>query len=198
MKPERKRRRSRLGIRWKVFGFMMLFILLLLIVLWLFQVVFFGRIYRAVRISEIKNAADVLEDNISSEIGNLRSAAREISESRQMCVLVVDSSGNILVSQDTVGECLIHTMSGKNVFKLFSIAENGGEAMMSFELDMFKRLPPERPDRDFGPPEIREKHENSTESIIYTRLVETDDSDRDLMIDSFFDSGDTNITKAAT
>lgn len=48
-----RKRGSRIGIRWKVFSYLMLFLVILLVILWCFQVVFFGNIYKRIKTGEI-------------------------------------------------------------------------------------------------------------------------------------------------
>lgn len=55
-----RKRGSRIGIRWKVFSYLMLFLVILLVILWCFQVVFFGNIYKKIKTGEIMRAADIM------------------------------------------------------------------------------------------------------------------------------------------
>ena len=50
--PQRMRIGSRLGIHWNFFVYMMLFVLMLIILLWSFQIVFFEEIYKVIKIKE--------------------------------------------------------------------------------------------------------------------------------------------------
>ena len=43
---------SQLGIHWNFFVYMMLFMLMLIILLWSFQIVFFEEIYKVIKIKE--------------------------------------------------------------------------------------------------------------------------------------------------
>lgn len=161
---------------------MMLFLVLLLFVLWLFQVVFFGRIYKLVRVAEIKSAADELCDSIELEGTELAELARDIALERQMCVLIVSEDGTVIVSEDILTDCIVHTMSGRNIYTVYSFAKrDGGENLSRFSLNVFREFPRDRggprpmpngggaPVRDVLPESTQD---SSAESIIFTKLTD--------------------------
>ena len=171
MNQNRKSKIATLGIRWKLFGYMMLFLAVLLGLLWLFQVALFGSIYKSVRILEIKSGATELSENIGLSKSELQSLSDIVAADKHVCVLVFDQTGNVLAKSDVLTDCIIHTMSARNIYTLYTLAEeNGGENMSSFRLGAFKNLVPE-----FGryPSYNKDgaKESDSAESIIYTRVI---------------------------
>ncbi len=178
MSKVKHRLASRLGIKWKLFGYMMLFLVLLLTFLWLFQVVFFGQIYESVRKNEIRKAADEICDSIELSDSELRELARDIGDRRQMCVMIVDGTGSPIISENMISDCIIHDMSEINLYNLYSFAErDGGVVMFSFEQDIFKRLPFKNVPPGFAGPAAVEPAENAAKSMIYVRLTESESRD---------------------
>ncbi len=160
---------------------MLLFLFLLLGLLWLFQVIFFGEIYKAVRTNEIKTSANQLTRYVDSPSSEVRDIAEQISAERQVCILVFEESGTVIASADTLSDCLIHDMSARNIYMLKTLAENnGGENLSRFRLDAFN-IP--RPTVGAQPPSIEnESEDNSAESIIYTKIAYSESRGTDIVI----------------
>lgn len=57
---------DKLKLQWKIFGFLLGFCGLLLIILWLFQTIFLDDMYKMIRKGEIKKAIALVESNIDS------------------------------------------------------------------------------------------------------------------------------------
>ncbi len=180
MRQSRKKYASRLGIRWKLFGYMMLFLAMLLGLLWLFQVALFPSIYKSVRISEIKSSATELTEGIGLSRAELQSLSELIADDKHVCAMVLDETGAVLASADVMTDCVIHTMSARNVYTLYTLAlTNGGENMSSFRLGAFKTL---RPSVGSYPPYgTGVSDDGGAESIIYTKVVHSA-SGRDIII----------------
>ncbi len=180
MKQNNLPKNRRLGIKWKMFGYMMLFLVLLLGLLWFFQVVLFGEIYKMVRISEIKKEAETICENIELDNYKLTDMTDEISETRQVCTLVFDEFGNVLASSDRLTDCIIHSMPGRSVYMLYEFAEqSGGEKMTRFKLDGFRNLQYVLDDTPYPMPK---GEDNSTESIIYTKIVRSEIRGRNVAV----------------
>ncbi len=151
---------------------MMLFLAILLGLLWLFQVALFPSIYRSVRISEIKNSASELAENVSLDRRKLQALSDLIAEDKHICTLVFDEDGNIIASSDVLTDCVIHTMSARNIYTLYTLAlQNGGENMSSFKLGAFKNLRPAV--GSYPSYNTSDLPDDVAESMIYTKAVAT-------------------------
>lgn len=178
---------SKVGIRWKLFGWMMLFLVLLLGLLWLFQVVFFGEIYKSVRISEIKKSADILCRAADCDNAEIKSIAETAAQEAEVSVLVFDGKGNIIARENTFSDSIIQGMPAKSVYMLYDLAvRNGGEKLARFNLNGFRNM---RPGMDFPGPsspegsEPPEREEDSAvESVIYTKVVYSEARGRDVVV----------------
>lgn len=159
---------------------MMFFLLLLLVLLWSFQVVFFEEIYKFVKINEIKRAADNISENCDLPTDKVDSLAERIAQNYEVCILVFDEYGYIIASKDYLQDCIIHKMDPTNILMLYYFAkQSGGEKLSRFPRRDFRNLSYYNgdysghvPDTDDGP----------GESIIYTRIVHSDSRKRDVVV----------------
>ena len=79
---------NKLKLQWKIFAYMLGFCGLLLFILWLFQTVFLTDMYKSIRKKEIKNAMELVEENINSP--NLQTILQYLSDNKE--ILVTPSS----------------------------------------------------------------------------------------------------------
>ncbi|MBQ2765382.1 MAG: HAMP domain-containing histidine kinase [Clostridia bacterium] len=159
---------------------MMLFLFILLGLLWLFQVVFFGEIYKTVRISEIRSSAQNISRCVNTP-DELERISKDTAENKQVCVLVFDERGKVLASEESLSDCMIHGMSAKNIYMLYAFAKDeGGEKLSRFRLE--KRL-----NQPFVPDTYHASDDHGTdddtvESIIYTKVIRDNTSGRDVAV----------------
>ena len=102
-----KRKRKRMSIRWKLVCYLAVFVSVLLIVLWLFQIVFLGDVYRNIKVNEIYTTAETIKRQVQGTGGRttgLGALTDKLSASNQICILVLDSSLRS-VSNGSVNTC---------------------------------------------------------------------------------------------
>ncbi len=175
-----KGKKRPVGVRWKFFTYMMAFLLLLLGLLWLVQVVLFENIYKTIKISEIRRAAEGISENIDLETPKIDTLAERIAQDREVCVLIFDEKGNILVSKDILQDCIIHKMPARNIQMLYQSAlKNGGEKLSRFQREAFRNS---YYDTDAYKGNVPMRDEGLGESIIYTKITHSPSRDRDLVI----------------
>ena len=127
-----KRKTPQIGIRWKLVAYLAVFISILLLVLWLFQIVFLGDIYRNIKVNEIYTAADTIRSRISitNPAGNaMAQLTDKIASDSQICVLVLDDSfravgsgtHNTCYSIVAEGSCFVHQTSGSMLTDMIRI-----------------------------------------------------------------------------
>jgi signal transduction histidine kinase len=85
---------DKLGLKWKIFAFLLGFCALLLIVLWLFQTVFLDSFYKKIKITEIRRNAVVIINNIENE--NIGEIITDISDNNNITVNITDINGKSL------------------------------------------------------------------------------------------------------
>ena len=118
-----KRKILQIGIRWKLVAYLAVFVSVLLVVLWLFQIVFLGDVYRNIKVNEIYTAADTIKSRITTTNpgGNAMAQLTDaIASDSQICVLVLDDSfravgggtHNTCYSVGAANSCFVHQSTG--------------------------------------------------------------------------------------
>ncbi|MCI8336429.1 MAG: HAMP domain-containing histidine kinase [Peptococcaceae bacterium] len=112
-------------IKWKIFGYLLVFVGFLLVLLWLLQVVFLDSIYKEIKTKQILEAAKSISTNIDHP--ELPTLLESISKQHGICVRVLDDSGEDLYSVGDIPECLIHKMDRREVINFYhqALVENG-------------------------------------------------------------------------
>ena len=131
---------KKLKLKWRVFGFLLGFCLLLLIILWFFQIVFLNDFYRLVRITEIRNHASTIISRLHDE--NLQDVISALSENGDFAADILNLDGQSVLRQ-----------SRPSPFYAALIAmavENGGE-FHEYSLALQNRIGFTQPYRRPGP-----------------------------------------------
>lgn len=176
-----RKRGSRVGIRWKVFSYLILFLVILLVILWCFQVVFFGDIYKGIKISEINRAADIMTAAGDYDEVKLSQLADRIAQDYDVCILMYDVDGTTfsrLTTKHFRSDCIIHRMDEQNIAWLYYYAKrSGGEKLTMFPLnDMVSH------EYSSGNYAGRFIVDNSGEGIIYTRIGVSEERGTDVLL----------------
>lgn len=160
---ERKRNRWRMPLRWQIIGYFVTFVFVLMLVLWLSQTVFVDRFYQRVRMNELDRAAETIASSLDSD--SLDAITENIAASKQICVLLYDGAGNILLSYDVAPDCLIHHVSPQTISGYYRQAlSEGGKAVTRITRDSFRTIDAEGKPLGSSP----------AESIVLTRIAENE------------------------
>ncbi len=170
-----------LGMRIKLFGWLALFIVFVLAVLWLFQVVWLDDIYQAIKLSELEKSAELLAINAENE--NIQTLSDRIAQDKSVCISIykINNMTGVSIAYSHVRpDCLLHRLSSENYNRMYSEAKkNNGTHIERISLDAFRNLFYTEgdylgsvPSDDSGMPE----------SIIYSRVVKLKSSDADVLI----------------
>ena len=171
---------SGIGIRWKFFAYMMLFLFILLALLWCFQVAFFEEIYKNVKIAEIKRAAVELSMNTELDDASLGNLAERIASSCDVCVMIYDQHGYVRVSKHYVPDCSVHRMDDMNLAFLYYLAQkNGGERLVRYPLNDLRRINYTSAEYQGN---LKLESENLGESLICTKVCHSETRNRDLVM----------------
>ena len=135
MKKERVRRnRSRVGIRWRLFACLALFAVVILVVLWVFQVRLLSVFYEREKFSEIEQIADDLALNITDRELDDRVERYAVEKSVCICILKINDGGALMANADVSADCAIHHLSRERLVEFYELAsENGGVYDRRFE-----------------------------------------------------------------
>lgn len=178
----RKFRRSNgkkaFGIRSKLFIWLSIFILIIILVLWLCQVVFLDTIYKGIKVNEIRHAAKAIESALGDE--NFESTAENIAAKNDICMIVLqmvsDDRALQLCSVESQSSCLIHNAEKSSIFVFYNTAvQNGGSSVQRFRYSTERRV------YVSSESEYYDSLSAENESIIYSVVV-TDSSDLPVLI----------------
>jgi len=114
---------NNLRLKWKIFAFLLGFCVLLLVVLWLFQIVFLDAFYRKIKVMEIKRNAVEIINNIDSE--NISEIITGISDNNNITVSITDLNGRNLLQRITPPDN--RRRIEENVALITRARNNGGE-----------------------------------------------------------------------
>lgn len=131
-------KRERISMKWKIFGYLLCFTLLLLVVLWLFQIVYLDSFYRAIKTRDAKKALaeveEILTGSSEEDSEKIEKKIRELAESKDISVLVTDQDGKTLYCGDYMGGSHLEAMSMEERNTCYRIAkEQEGSAKINME-----------------------------------------------------------------
>ena len=89
-----KSKSDKLPLHYKILLWFVLFSLIMLVLLWVFQTIFFGAFYKNVRINQVKDCATSIEDNITET--NITSLVENVADSNDVQIYVYDTSSSVL------------------------------------------------------------------------------------------------------
>jgi len=159
-------------LQWKVFGFLLGFCMLLLIILWLFQIVFLNDFYRLVRITEIRNSASTIILHINDD--NLQDVITALSENGDFTadVLFLDGQSAFRRSRPSQLDIALINMASKNGGEFYEYSSNLQNRVYEAQMP-FRRFAPDPDENSQIRPEIyrRVYRPQPMESLLYIRLT---------------------------
>ncbi|MBQ7347972.1 MAG: HAMP domain-containing histidine kinase [Clostridia bacterium] len=207
MRAENLRRHPRasgISIRWKLVVYMTLFVAIILLVTWLFQIVLLDAFFRAVKKNEMREAADALAVKVASD--DLQTAAYGEAIDHSLCVTIfriAENGSERMVNIDATGSNFTVTLSPEHLGKLYNKAlENEGTyfsriAFGGFEVSdgsiSFDNLP-------FSDERGTEKKiPTKNMRMVYVKLVQgTDDSTYMILLDASLQPLDSTVRTLGT
>lgn len=116
MKPKK------ISIRWNLFSYFVLFSIIMLILLWVFQIVLLNDFYKSIKINELKSYSAELSKNINTISFNTE--LEQTLAEKEMCLSLFSENGTLLYSCNTIRNCAIHKMPQHLVFQIATDALN--------------------------------------------------------------------------
>lgn len=117
-----------IGIGWKLFAFLIAFVILMLGVIWLFQVRLLDYFYQKTKYKELETISSIIADYVGTD--SLDDAVYSCAVDYSTCIRIFRQNSNIAVevaSADVAAECLIHDISQNMLNEYYRQAkENGG------------------------------------------------------------------------
>ena len=133
---------SRFSIRWKTFCIFLIFAIVLLGVLWLFQIVYLNDFYKIIKRRETETVLSQIEELVRNNEDD-SDTIEEIAASHNLGIFITDRFGNTLYNADYIPNSHIAGMP-RYIFGLFydTAVANGGKAVVEYKgSEMQKGLP---------------------------------------------------------
>ena len=125
------------GVRSRIFFCFFMFVLLLVVLLWLFQIVLLDDFYRWQKEEMLRTSSQSIAGNINNP--GLKALADRIAEQNNVCVLVTDAHMMEIVSADAWPGCIIHHINRRDLRRQAeSLAAGGNVKVLSFPLLGFR------------------------------------------------------------
>lgn len=161
---------------WKVFGFMVAFIAMLLALLWTFQTVFLQNFYTAIKTGSIRSSASAIAQNIDNQ--DLQTLIERISLSDSICIKIVNEEGEDICSVETMRNCKIHKAPADVVQGWFQDTIKNGGSLEYFGKDYNKEFTAEMKFSGKLPP----SDHFVQESLIYSKIVTKADGENVMIL----------------
>lgn len=159
------------SIKWQLFSYLAVFIGFLLIILWLFQVVFLESFYKTIKLNEIRESGTRIAKNIDSQ--NLELLLENVSETKEMCIMITDETGHIVYSIDTLPNCTIHRMTSNEYLHFIKKAlSNDGTDLQYINYNIVDDI---RPQIKYYTKQLPKLIRKELESVIYTQIIQKKD-----------------------
>lgn len=100
------------GVKSKLLFSFIAFSVLVIALLWLLEVVFLDQIYRGIKISSVRRAAESMRGLNDDQLTQF---ALDTSSSVGLCVSIFDEQLNVLSEEHTSGQCVVHNLSRKTI-----------------------------------------------------------------------------------
>lgn len=118
--------KQRLSMRFHVWGWFMIFVIMVFVLLWIFQIIFLQKFYDRMKKNDVLSAAE--EMVALYESGNYRDQFRQLAYENNMCIEVRDALERHVWEEDVLGgSCLIHGLNNycKQIIRRVQQQPNG-------------------------------------------------------------------------
>lgn len=179
------------GIKWQLFGYLGLFVVGILAILWIFQVIFIEDFYKGIKINEVKSVGQKVEDNIDKQY--IVELLDTLSQKNEMCIVLTKLDGEPIYKKDELGSSSIYHMTPLEYYLAGINAEKqGGEFLHYSNLSEFKvNLKKEGNIVDTFPVTLRSKDN----SVIHVKVINDKlDNSYILLINSIIAPVDATVT----
>lgn len=130
--PAEKPARGPLKIRWQIALGFGVFILVIAVLLWVFQIAFLGTFYQAIKTAEVKSAAELIQRKL--EDSDLDTRVKKLSNDLGINILVTDELGTQYSAwKPTQRECVLESMTRSDLRAIFNeVNLQGGRKLTTY------------------------------------------------------------------
>lgn len=172
----RKKRKNILynvGMRWRIFIYLLGFAFIMICLLWVFQIIYLNEFYEKIKKDQISTAASSIISQLDSDPEDLQSYMEEISLHYNLCseLYLLDNANNIffgsekLVSVDILSDCILHHISERDTNTFYYKAQENPNGYV----EIYSRVPFSKIQQDQN--RLTLKDDGLSKSMIYARLA---------------------------
>ena len=132
-------KKSRISVKWKTFSIFLIFAIVLLGVLWFFQIVYLDDFYKIIKRKETEAVLRDVEDLLYSS-DNPTDDIEKIAASNNLGIYITDNNGVALYNAEYISNSQMSSLP-QFMFGLFydQAVANGGEAVIEFKGNVMQR-----------------------------------------------------------
>lgn len=123
-----------------MFFYFLAFSLIMLILLWLFQIVLLNDFYRTIKTNELFSTANTIEKNITSD--SFSSVIEKASNNRDICILLYKEPYELIYSSEVQMNCIIHKLPSPHIYTLSIKA-------LGLENEYFEEFSPRKSEKSY-------------------------------------------------
>ena len=191
-----KLRSKNISLKWKIFATFELFAIILIAILWLFQVVYLKNVYVYIKEVETERIMDEANEVVMSG-DNISSKLTELASGKNVAINVTDTSGNSIYNAEFNPSGQLNVMPKEVFQEYYNAAKSaGGNAKIIFEGHQIKDNP--QLNMDMSPVNnrtdfVQNRGNDMAQSVIYVRIITTDSGDYVLMVNSVLTPVDATV-----
>lgn len=185
---------EKISIKWKIFCYLLGFTIILLVILWLFQIAYLDSFYKMIKTAEAKKASHEVIEMVSDNDKNkdLTEEIDDMAASNNLSILITDSDGKSLYNAEYVPNASIKSIPQDLFQQYYKLAsDNGGSAKIKFEGGLNKAFAEQKKNQKFDQKNdqkderfLANRRPELAESVIYFTIVTSGTSKYVVMIHS--------------
>ena len=168
-----KNSNKELSVKWKIFVYFLAFSLIMLVLLWLFQIVLLNDFYKTIKTNELFSTAKAIEKSINSEF--LDTTIEGISSKRDICIMLYKEPAELIYSSEVQMNCIIHKIPSSLLYAL-------SEKALETENEYFEQFTPKNNQKSYFASNRERKIPNS--SLLVRRFSDADNNSYILILNS--------------
>ncbi len=206
---------SKISIKWKTFLIFLIFTIVLLGVLWFFQIVYLDDFYKTIKTQETEAVLDQVE-NIVLTCEDCTEDIEKIAANHNLGILITNSEGGSLYNAEYIANSKMSSIP-PHMFQYFyeQAKKNDGEAVIEFKGNEMQKIPlelllqteemlkeqaggngriPYTVPKEDKPSDFRQNIGNDmAESVIYVRIIDNAGTEQVIMINSVLTPVDATV-----
>ncbi len=152
---QEEKKRHHISIKWSIFGYLLIFLAVLIALLWVMQTVYLDRFYKAIKKQELKKAMAEITDVIGDT--EYKDELDTIAKNYDIHITMSDEEGNSLYTTGSSAAQHLIRLGTMELMQLYSMAESDGEVQISSKNGLLDGEKNDKDHESFAPPEYYDK-----------------------------------------